>query len=171
MKTSKKKKMSGPSVVGKIVNVTMPFKVRKRIFNEYLADAQDGFVSNIDSYLESKCPEYTAQQRFDIKCFIETNLKVIGKPIPSDHVHIPIKHGHVTWTGKNPPSKEQMEAFEKLADFVFNHPEKLAAGSLKTIPETIKKVSKKTKIPEICLSCGQMNSENCDTCQKPYNLE
>jgi hypothetical protein len=116
MKTSKKKKMSGPSVVGKIA------------FNE-------------------------------------------GGSPQLRHIHIPIKHGHLTWTSKNPPSKEQMEAFETLADFVFNHPEKLAAGSLKTIPETIKKVSKKTKIPEICLSCGQMNSENCDTCQKPYNLE
>ncbi len=45
MKTSKKSKLSGPSIVGKITD-----------------------------------------------------------PIPK-HVHIPIKHGHITWTGEKPPVK------------------------------------------------------------------
>lgn len=165
IRDNKRKKLSGPSVVGKIIDVTIPFKVQKRIFNEYLADSQDSFVSNINSYLENKYPEYTAQQRYDIKCFIITNLTVLGKPIPPDHVHIPIKHGHITWTGEKPPTKEQIEAFEGLADFIFNHPEKIEQMSLR---KALKTGHKKTGIPQVCISCGLINSENCNTCQKPY---
>ena len=36
---------------------------------------------------------------------------------PEQHTHIPLKtmKGHVTWTGKEPPSDEFMEAMELLA--------------------------------------------------------
>ncbi len=42
-----------------------------------------------------------------------------------EHIHIPIAggKGHVTWHGEEPPSEKMMEAFEELAEVVYNEPE------------------------------------------------
>ena len=38
-----------------------------------------------------------------------------------EHKHIKFHEGHITWTGKNKPSEEIMEAFEALYEFVKNN--------------------------------------------------
>jgi hypothetical protein len=41
------------------------------------------------------------------------------------HRHIEFHDGHITWTGKEAPSKEVMEAFEDLWNFVNEHEQEL----------------------------------------------
>ncbi len=69
----KRKKISDPSVVGKI-NI-FPDAFIQKAYNQYLADQQDGFVSNIDSYLESTYPELTKHGLDSLKKLILKKVK------------------------------------------------------------------------------------------------
>ena len=48
--------------------------LKNRIWNDYQADQQDGFVSNIDTWLESKIKEYPDLNIKDAKEYIEHKL-------------------------------------------------------------------------------------------------
>lgn len=38
-----------------------------------------------------------------------------------EHRHFKFHDGHITWTGKEPPSKEVIESFEELWSFVLKN--------------------------------------------------
>lgn len=42
-----------------------------------------------------------------------------------EHKHIKFHEGHITWTGKEKPSEELMEAFEAMYEFIKSHEEQI----------------------------------------------
>lgn len=47
----------------------------ENIINDYLADQQDGFVSNIDSYVDEKYKNLSESERLCIKILINNRIK------------------------------------------------------------------------------------------------
>jgi hypothetical protein len=74
------------------------------------------FAQWTDSELDNHNPETgLIGEKLGIECYANSFENMKEKQIKSDHVHIPILNGHITWTGDEPPSKEVMNAFMKMA--------------------------------------------------------
>jgi len=87
---------------------------------------------------------------------------------PYKHKHVAIKHGHATFYGDTEPSKELLEALNKMAELAYEQcgGVKVDTGEnnalLPDVSFAKRKVCRCYEVPP------KKDFEKCDTCGKPY---